>query len=106
MTLSIGLMLVSCDKGYNHSKEVTNHSGKTIQVISGCCGQTHSYSIEPRASEIVFQCLYQFSKPDTEELSWDFQVVEEDGTVTDLSSPNLWQFHENKNSLDYKYIFK
>lgn len=105
MTMLMGLFLVSCNKGYNHSKEVTNNSNKAIQVVSGCCDRTETYTIEPRTSKVVFQCVYQFSRPKTNEMSWDFQVVEEDGTVTDLSDPNQWELHETENNLDYKHSF-
>lgn len=106
MTLMFGLMLVSCNKDYIHSKEVTNNTDKAIQVVSGCCDRTETYTIEPRTSEIVFQCSYQFSKPTTEELSWDFVVVEEDGTVTDLSDPSVWVLNESGGNLAYKHTFK
>lgn len=105
MTMLLGLFLVSCNKGYNHSKEVRNNSDKAIQVVSGCCDRTETYTIEPRSSKIVFQCVYQFSRPTTDELSWDFVVVQEDGAVTDLSDPKLWTLNETENNLDYKYTF-
>lgn len=105
MTLMFGLMLVSCNKNYTHSKEVTNNTDNAIQVVSGCCDRTETHIIEPRTSKIVFQCDYQFSRPTTEELSWDFVVVEEDGTVTDLSDPSKWNLNETGRQLKYKHTF-
>jgi len=105
MSMILGLFLVSCNKGYTHKKEVTNNSDNTIEVISGCCGQTESYSIKPRSTEVVFECFYQGKKPTTDELSWDFVVIE-DGEVIDISNSSEWRLHEENNEISYTYIFK
>ncbi len=104
LAIITSLILTSCVKGYTHEKVVTNNSREVVTVISGCCDRTETYVIQPEESEVVFACFYQtVSKPTSDELSWQFQLIQE-GESYDLSSPNQWANKEKGRILKYEYV--
>lgn len=98
------VILTSCIKGYNHEKRINNSFREPIEIITGCCDQKESYTIEPGENVVVFACVYQqLSQPKIEDLNWNIEMIRE-GQLFDLSNPDLWTREGTEKDLKFIYV--